>query len=174
MTDWAIGIDFGSARSAAAAADRSGSQISTSGGPGRRVVPLEVAGRRAVSSTVALTAGGELVTGDPADELALVSPERAERSVKDVVGQAAPLLLGGHPVDVRDAVAPVLRPLIDDWADVTVRLREQLTTTAELTDMLRRAGAPSHVLPTVMCCHAPTASSSPAVATRHIVPASGP
>ncbi|MCB0998773.1 MAG: Hsp70 family protein [Acidimicrobiales bacterium] len=114
MTDWAIGIDFGSARSAAAAADRSGSQISTSGGPGRRVVPLEVAGRRAVSSTVALTAGGELVTGDPADELALVSPERAERSVKDVVGQAAPLLLGGHPVDVRDAVAAVLRPLIDE------------------------------------------------------------
>ena len=42
-----------------------------------------------------------------------------------------------------DELVARLRPLIDDWADVTVRLREQLTTTAELTDMLRRAGAPS-------------------------------
>ena len=42
-----------------------------------------------------------------------------------------------------DELVARLRPLIDNWADVTVRLREQLTTTAELTDMLRRAGAPS-------------------------------
>ena len=42
-----------------------------------------------------------------------------------------------------DELVQRLRPLVDDWADVTVRLRTQLTTTAELTDMLRRAGAPS-------------------------------
>ena len=42
-----------------------------------------------------------------------------------------------------DELVARLRPLIDNWADVTVRLRGQLTTTAELSDMLRRAGAPS-------------------------------
>ena len=44
---------------------------------------------------------------------------------------------------VGDELVARLRPLIDDWAAVSVRLREQLVTTAELTDMLRRAGAPS-------------------------------
>ncbi|MFT3888084.1 MAG: sn-glycerol-1-phosphate dehydrogenase [Arachnia sp.] len=42
-----------------------------------------------------------------------------------------------------DDLVARLRPLIDNWADVTVRLRNQLVTCAELGDMLRRAGAPS-------------------------------
>lgn len=42
-----------------------------------------------------------------------------------------------------DELVARLQPLIDNWADVTVRLRAQLNTTAELSDKLRRAGAPS-------------------------------
>ena len=42
-----------------------------------------------------------------------------------------------------DALVARLRPLVAGWDAVNVRLREQLVTTAELTAMLRRAGAPA-------------------------------
>lgn len=36
-----------------------------------------------------------------------------------------------------------LKPLVDQWPDVTDRLRAQLVTSAQLSDQLRQAGAPS-------------------------------
>lgn len=42
-----------------------------------------------------------------------------------------------------DDLVARLQPLIDQWPAAVERLRAQLVTTAELSDMLRRAGAPS-------------------------------
>ena len=36
-----------------------------------------------------------------------------------------------------------LKPLVDEWSDVTERLRAQLVTSAQLSDQLRQAGAHS-------------------------------
>lgn len=44
---------------------------------------------------------------------------------------------------VGDELVARLRPLVDNWPATTERLRTQLVTTAQLSDMLRRAGAPS-------------------------------
>ncbi|MFN8021084.1 MAG: Hsp70 family protein [Acidimicrobiales bacterium] len=119
MTDWAIGIDLGSARTAAVAAAVPDAPATAPAGPVRdagaaRLVPLEVAGRRAVPSVVARDQTGDLLAGDAALEEASRRPAAAERSLTAVIGQRAPLLLGDAPVDVRDAVAAVLRLVVDE------------------------------------------------------------
>ncbi|MBX7160631.1 MAG: Hsp70 family protein [Acidimicrobiia bacterium] len=93
---WALGIDFGTSRSAGAMfADGT-------------VTALEVEGNRWMASAVGLDLDGTIVVGSAAEHLAGVHPDRLDRTPKLHVGSPAPLVLGGTPVAVRDAVAAVL------------------------------------------------------------------
>lgn len=72
------------------------------------VTPLEVEGNRWMASAVGLDLDGTIVVGSAAEHLAGVHPDRLDRTPKLHVGSPAPLVLGGTPVQVRDAVAAVL------------------------------------------------------------------
>jgi outer membrane protein assembly factor BamB len=108
---WAIGIDFGTSRSAGAIG-----QLDHRRGPASSgldlmaplVSALEIEGNRWVPSMVLRTADGQLVTGAAADNLSGVHPDRLERTPKRALGGVAPLLLGGVAVDPRDASAAVI------------------------------------------------------------------
>jgi actin-like ATPase involved in cell morphogenesis len=101
---WAIGIDFGTSRSAGALCEVGGGRLD--------VTPLEIEGNRWIASMVLRTPDGELVIGTAADNLAGVHPDRLERTPKRALGTGAPLLLGGEPLDPRDAATAVLRAII--------------------------------------------------------------
>ncbi|MGE3588870.1 MAG: Hsp70 family protein [Ilumatobacteraceae bacterium] len=108
---WAIGIDFGTSRSAGAIGE-----VAPSAQPGDNrsttVSPLEIEGNRWISSMVLRTVEGELVLGSAADNLAGVHPDRVERTPKRLLGAGAPILLGGEPVDARDVAAAVIRMIV--------------------------------------------------------------
>lgn len=125
LEHWAIGIDLGSARTAAAAAEWSPSSSSSSSpsssspsGPndGTRtsIRLLDIAGRPNTPSIVALDADGRLVAGTAAEHLARTDPGRVERRVAELLGHPAPLLIDGTAFDARDAVAAVLRVVLDE------------------------------------------------------------
>ncbi|MCB9381021.1 MAG: Hsp70 family protein [Acidimicrobiaceae bacterium] len=116
---WTIGIDFGTSRSAGAvgeldprrlAADHAGRKVAPIMAPS--VAPLEIEGNRWIPSMVLLTPDGQLTVGAAADNLAGVHPDRLERTPKRSLGTPAPLLLGGQPVDARDAAAAVIRTIV--------------------------------------------------------------
>ena len=117
---WAIGIDFGTSRSAGAIGELdprrlapdpiTGAVVSPLAAPS--VSPLEIEGNRWIPSMVLRTPEGELVVGAAADNLAGVHPDRLERTPKRALGTASPLLLGGTPVDPRDAAAAVIRTIV--------------------------------------------------------------
>ncbi|MEZ5271855.1 MAG: Hsp70 family protein [Ilumatobacteraceae bacterium] len=116
---WSIGIDFGTSRSAGAvgeldprrlAPDQSGRKVAPIMAPS--VAPLEIEGNRWIPSMVLLTPDGQLTVGAAADNLAGVHPDRLERTPKRSLGTPAPLLLGGEPVDARDAAAAVIRSIV--------------------------------------------------------------
>ncbi len=135
MSDWFIGIDFGTTRSAGAMAEASGAdsgraQSGSAGSGGSGVSSLEVEGNRWLSSTVALSPEGHLLVGTAAEQLAGTHPDRLERTPKEALGHSAPLLLGGTPVDARDAVAAVLAPLV---AEGTLRANGRPPAAAVLT-----------------------------------------
>jgi outer membrane protein assembly factor BamB/actin-like ATPase involved in cell morphogenesis len=112
---WAIGIDFGTSRSAGALGE-----LAPGAGAGRVdfgstvVSPLEIEGNRWVASMVLRTVEGELVLGTAADNLAGVHPDRVERTPKRSLGTGAPILLGGEPVDARDVAAAVIRMIVTE------------------------------------------------------------
>lgn len=93
---WALGIDFGTSRSAGA--------MSTDGA----VTALEVEGNRWMASAVGVDLDGTIVVGTAAEHLAGGHPDRLDRTPKLQVGSPAPMILGGTPVAVRDAVAAIL------------------------------------------------------------------
>ena len=104
MFDWAIGIDFGTLRSAGAACEIGRSDATT-------VSPLEIEGARWMPSAVLLDPERGLLVGAAVDRAAAAHPDRLEQAPKAALGQPAPLLLGGVAVDARDAVAAVLRTI---------------------------------------------------------------
>ncbi|WP_214108830.1 Hsp70 family protein [Acrocarpospora catenulata] len=95
MTLWCLGVDLGTSFSAGAVAT------------GGRVDILEVGGERRVPSTILLNEQGVLVSGRVAQRSMVRYPERVERNPKRYVGRQA-MLLGGVPVDVKDAMAAIL------------------------------------------------------------------
>ena len=117
---WAIGIDFGTSRSAGAVGELDPRRLAPDPTTGRSippvaaptVSPLEIEGNRWIPSMVLRTPAGELVVGAAADNLAGVHPDRLERTPKRALGTAAPLLLGGEPIDPRDAAAAVIRVIV--------------------------------------------------------------
>ena len=117
---WAIGIDFGTSRSAGAVSELDVRRLAPDATTGKAIAPimaptvspLEIEGNRWIPSMVLRTADGQLVVGAAADNLAGVYPDRLERTPKRSLGTAAPLLLGGEPIDPRDAVAAVMRVIV--------------------------------------------------------------
>lgn len=139
MFDWAIGIDFGTSRSAGAVGEPAGESASRGGRRDAvRVSPLEIEGHRWISSAVALSAEGELVVGADAEDLAASDPERVEPTPKSALGQTAPLLLGGAAVDARDAAAAVIRVLL---TEATLRAGGRAPAAAVLAHPARWAEA---------------------------------
>jgi outer membrane protein assembly factor BamB len=117
---WAIGIDFGTSRSAGAIGELDPRRLAADAASGRplspiaapTVSPLEIEGNRWIPSMVLRTPEGELVVGAAADNLAGVHPDRLERTPKRALGTSSPLLLGGTPIDPRDAAAAVIRVIV--------------------------------------------------------------
>ncbi len=144
MSDWFIGIDFGTTRSAGAMAEASGADSGRAHSPGSAssggssVSSLEVEGNRWLPSAVALSPEGHLLVGAAAEQLAGTYPDRLERTPKEALGHPAPLLLGGTPIDARDAVAAVLAPLV---AEGTLRANGRPPAAAVLTHPVRWADA---------------------------------
>ncbi|MGQ0779479.1 MAG: Hsp70 family protein [Pseudonocardiales bacterium] len=95
MANWSLGVDLGTSFSAAA--------IATAG----RVELLDIGGERRIPSTVLLDEAGQLLAGTLAQRMVGRSPDRAERNPKRYVGRG-PMLLGGHPVTVQNALAALL------------------------------------------------------------------
>ena len=109
---WAIGIDFGTSRSAGAVGTLDAARAASGTFADVLVNPLEIEGNRWIASAVLRSPDGPLVVGAAADNLAGVHPERLERTPKRSLGTPTPLLLGGEPVDPRDAAAAVLRMIV--------------------------------------------------------------
>lgn len=95
MVRWFLGVDLGTSFSAGATAIDG------------KVDILEVGGERRTPSTVLLNEAGILVAGRVAQRSMLRAPERVERNPKRYVGRSN-MLLGGVPVDVKDAMAAIL------------------------------------------------------------------
>lgn len=106
MAPWVLAIDFGTSSSCAA--------VWADG----RAQELRIDGDVRVPSTVVLDEQGQLLAGARADNQAALLADRAERTPKRQLGTAAPLLLGGQPVAVEDAVGAVLRLIYEAaWAE---------------------------------------------------------
>lgn len=97
MAGWVLAIDFGTSYTTVAIAERG------------RVELIDVDGVRAMPSGVWHDGVGALVVGTAAERQARLAPERWERAPKRLLGEVAPLLLGGFEVSVVEAVAAVLR-----------------------------------------------------------------
>jgi actin-like ATPase involved in cell morphogenesis len=135
MAQWCLGVDLGTSFSAGA--------IATD----RRVDILEVGGERRVPSTILLNDQGVLVAGRVAQRSMVRYPERVERNPKRYVGRAA-MLLGGVPVDVKDAMAAILalfvaegRTRFDGADPATVVLTCPVAWRPDRREILKAAGA---------------------------------
>ncbi|GAA1007133.1 hypothetical protein Aple_017080 [Acrocarpospora pleiomorpha] len=134
MAQWCLGVDLGTSFSAGA--------IATD----RRVDILEVGGERRVPSTILLNEQGVLVAGRVAQRSMVRYPERVERNPKRYVGRAA-MLLGGVPVDVKDAMAAILalfvaegRTRFDGADPATVVLTCPVAWRPDRREILKAAG----------------------------------
>ncbi len=155
---WAIGIDFGTSRSAGAIGELENVRSPTAGASllEPSITPLEIDGNRWMPSMVVLSEDGELVVGAAAEQLAGVFPDRLDRTPKRGLGNASPLLLGGEPIDARDASAAVMetialegrRRMGSDPAGcvMTHPVRWAGIRLEALTDAARRAGLGDIVL----------------------------
>ncbi len=97
MTDWQLGIDFGTSYTVAAMA-QDGSVA---------VVDIESNGRSRIPSSVFLTQDGEILVGTAAQHQAVFAPERYEPTPKRSLGEGQ-LFLGDDLVAITDLVAAVL------------------------------------------------------------------
>ncbi|WP_238005338.1 Hsp70 family protein [Dactylosporangium sp. AC04546] len=135
MPAWGLGVDLGTSFSAAAIA------------VGDRVEILEVGRERRIPSTVLLDDAGRLLAGSLAQRLTGRSPERAERNPKRYVGRG-PMLLGGNPVEARDALAALLELFVaegctrfDGARPAAVVLTHPVAWGEDRRAVLRAAGA---------------------------------
>lgn len=114
VAGWVLAIDFGTSYTTVAVAENG------------RIDLIEIDGVRAVPSGVWLDGRGVLVVGMAAERQARLAPERWERAPKRLLGEVAPLLLGGREIPVVEAVAAVLRHVAGE------AMRQQGTAPAEV------------------------------------------
>ncbi|HEX7168701.1 MAG TPA: Hsp70 family protein, partial [Acidimicrobiales bacterium] len=140
MAGWILGIDFGTTTTTAATANG-------------RLDVVTIDGSPRVPSTVVVDDDGALFAGVAAEREATVAPERAERTPKRRLGDRL-ILLGDHAIAPVDAVAAVLRFVVDEATrrhggepPSEVRLTHPVTWAQARLDLLRdaaaRAGLPS-------------------------------
>jgi outer membrane protein assembly factor BamB/actin-like ATPase involved in cell morphogenesis len=145
VADWYLGIDFGTTSSTAAVATERG------------LTALEIEGRRRLPSMVLRDEDGSLLVGTAAENQAAVYPDRVEFTPKRHMGRGAPLLLGGAPVPVTDAVAKLLERFRDEGMRhhggespagvvLTHPVRWEERRTSELREAALAAGLPEPVL----------------------------
>lgn len=96
MADWILGIDFGTSYTSAAARVNDRAEI------------IEVDGDRRVPSIILLGQADELVVGKAAENQAPLYPNRIVREPKRLVGEPAPVIVGGKPYPVVRLVGAVL------------------------------------------------------------------
>ncbi|MFI5041056.1 MAG: Hsp70 family protein [Acidimicrobiales bacterium] len=119
MSDWFLGIDFGTSFTVAASA-RDGNVT---------VVDIESNGNARIPSSVFLTPDGEILVGSAAQHQAVFNPERYEPTPKRALGQGE-LFLGDRLVPVTDLVAAVLRRV---YAEASRQQGERAPTGLRLT-----------------------------------------
>ncbi|MBA3907509.1 MAG: Hsp70 family protein, partial [Pseudonocardiales bacterium] len=101
LSRWTMVVDFGTTSTSAAIVD------------GVDVALLDVGGLSHVPSAVRRDDGGGLVVGVGADRAGW-APETVDRVPKRSIGEVAHLVLGGVAVEVADAVAAVLRSILEE------------------------------------------------------------
>ena len=140
MAGWVLGIDFGTTATAAATANGNVEVVTIDGAP-------------RMPSTVVVDEQGALHAGVTAEREAAVAPERAERTPKRRLGDRI-ILLGEHAVTPVDAVAAVLRSVLDEATrrhdgkpPTAVRMTHPVTWSDTRLELLRdaatRAGLPN-------------------------------
>jgi hypothetical protein len=138
---WTLVVDFGTTSTSAAVVD------------GVDIVLLETDGLSHMPSAVRREDSGDLVVGVGADRAGW-APETVDRVPKRSLGGAQPIVLGGAPVVVVDAVAAVLRTVLEegtrqqgglapDAALLTHPARWTEPQLAALVDAAGRAGLPN-------------------------------
>jgi molecular chaperone DnaK len=98
VSDWALGIDFGTSYTAAA--------IAEDGIP--RSVDAESNGRDRMPSSVFFTEDGEVLVGTAAQHQAKFAPERYEPTPKRAIGEGE-VFLGDGLIPIEDLIGAVLR-----------------------------------------------------------------
>jgi len=98
MSDWQLGIDFGTSFTVAAIAQNGSTTV----------VDVESNGRSRMPSSVFVGPDGEILVGSAAQHQAVFAPERYEPTPKRALGEGD-LFLGDRLVPVTDLVAAVLR-----------------------------------------------------------------
>ena len=98
MSDWQLGIDFGTSFTVAAIAQHGSTTV----------VDVESNGRSRMPSSVFVGPDGEILVGSAAQHQAVFAPERYEPTPKRALGEGE-LFLGDRLVPVTDLVAAVLR-----------------------------------------------------------------
>ncbi len=98
MSDWQMGIDFGTSYTVAAVAR--GGEV--------EVVDVESNGRARIPSAVFLTEDGDILVGTAAQHQAVFAPERYEPTPKRSFGEGS-IFLGDRLVTVAEITAAVLR-----------------------------------------------------------------
>jgi actin-like ATPase involved in cell morphogenesis len=98
MTDWQLGIDFGTSYTVAGVAQDGNVTV----------VDVESNGRARIPSAVFLTRDGDILVGTAAQHQAVFAPERYEPTPKRSLGEGT-LFLGDRLVAVTDLAAAVLR-----------------------------------------------------------------
>ncbi|MCU1393276.1 MAG: Heat shock protein 70 [Ilumatobacteraceae bacterium] len=98
MASWILAIDFGTSYTVAA------SKVGD-----RAPEVIEVGGERRMPSVVMVDSGGAIIVGRTADDLSGTHPGSTLRALKNRLGDQAPVVLDGHPYQVVNLVAAVLK-----------------------------------------------------------------
>src|SRR5271169_654876 len=100
MTDWQLGVDFGTSYTVAAVLEDG--QV--------KVIDVESNGQSRIPSVVFLNTDGDVLVGTSAQHQAVFAPERFEPSPKRCIADGD-VFLGDRFVPVADLIAAVLRKI---------------------------------------------------------------
>ncbi|HRE01264.1 MAG TPA: Hsp70 family protein, partial [Ilumatobacteraceae bacterium] len=97
MAHWTLAIDFGTSFTVAAVRVE-----------GRAPEIVEIAGERRVPSVVLVDPSGSVFVGRTAEDLSVTHPGNTLRALKNRLGDATPVIVGGRPHQVVTLVAALL------------------------------------------------------------------
>lgn len=130
MPNWGLGVDLGTSFSAGGYATSDRTEV------------LEIGRERRIPSTIVLDESGRLIAGTLAQRMVGRAPERAERNPKRYLGRG-PMLLGGTPIEARDAMAALLELFVNEGR---TRFDGAMPSVAVLTHPVAWSGQQREVL----------------------------